>query len=701
MGIPARWKWRASLALLGLAVILIASSAITRAWEFWDVGSNSWTDRWKGDGEQFLRGAAIADRDLFGDSFTTVKYLKQGWTPSESMWFYNVTQGSALLPYDAFMSLESAGTTELFRSNANINRFRYLPQKATLSNPDALPIGFVKTTYKGKDYLGFTCAACHTGQINYKGTGIRIDGAPAAADNDLFIGDLAKSLRTTLTEDGARKRFVAKMQERRRGRSEQEILDELKVFAQRVTVYDVEDRSSTDYGYFRLDAFGRIYNRVLEHVLNDKQLMSVMQELVEDGKWTKADMDAVLDKQRLSNVLDDDQRDQIIERATQVLPIRPLLHLRNRLFNPPNAPVSYPFLWDIPQHDYVQWNGIVANAGLGGVGRDTGEAIGVFSILDWSEKRGFSASALISGQRLTDRYISFKSSINVRNLRKIEQQLVSLQSPQWPEDILPPIDKARKARGAVVFENYCVSCHASIVRDDPERRVVAHMSRLADIGTDRKMAENSANYTGLSGILRNQYVGTAVGDVLISERAPVAALLTKATFSVVATTDPSRNFMIRGFQWLYNLGDAFFRNRIKPSIKEGDYDPDTTADPFASLRAYKARSLNGIWATAPYLHNGSVPTLYDLLLPKKLPGDPDAGEYRPDKFEVGSREFDPEKVGMRSAGYEGFHFNVIHVGNSNAGHDYGTRRRSLGNDRFEEALTREQRLDLLEYLKSL
>jgi mono/diheme cytochrome c family protein len=701
MGIPARWKWRASLALPGLAVILIASSAITRAWEFWDVGSNSWTDRWKGDGERFLRGAAIADRDLFGDSFTTVKYLKQGWTPSESMWFYNVTQGSALLPYDAFMSLESAGTTELFRTNANINRFRYLPQKATLSNPDALPIGFVKTTYKGKDYLGFTCAACHTGQINYKGTGIRIDGAPAAADNDQFIGELAKSLRTTLTEDGPRKRFVAKMQERRRGRSEQEILDELKVFAQRVTVYDVEDRSSTDYGYSRLDAFGRIYNRVLEHVLNDKQLMSVMQELVEDGKWTKADMDAVLDKQRLSHVLDDDQRDQIIERATQVLPIRALLYLRNRLFNPPNAPVSYPFLWDIPQHDYVQWNGIVANAGLGGVGRDTGEAIGVFSILDWSEKRGFSPFALISGQRLTDRYISFKSSINVRNLRKIEQQLVSLQSPQWPEDILPPIDKARKARGAVVFENYCVSCHAPIVRDDPERRVVAHMSRLADIGTDPKMAENSANYTGLSGILRNQYVGTAVGDLLISDRAPVAALLTKATFSVVATTDPSRNFVIRGFQWLYNLGDAFFRNRIKPSIKEGDYDPDTTADPFASLRAYKARSLNGIWATAPYLHNGSVPTLYDLLLPKKLPGDPDAGEYRPDKFEVGSREFDPEKVGMRSAGYEGFHFNVIHVGNSNAGHDYGTRRRSLGNDRFEEALTREQRLDLLEYLKSL
>ena len=33
------------------------------------------------------------------------------------------------------------------------------------------------------------------------------------------------------------------------------------------------------------------------------------------------------------------------------------------------------------------------------------------------------------------------------------------------------------------------------------------------------------------------------------------------------------------------------------------------------LLAYKARPLTGIWATAPYLHDGSVPTLYDLLLP--------------------------------------------------------------------------------------
>jgi hypothetical protein len=172
-------------------------------------------------------------------------------------------------------------------------------------------------------------------------------------------------------------------------------------------------------------------------------------------------------------------------------------------------------------------------------------------------------------------------------------------------------------------------------------------------------------------------------------------------------------------------------------MKQGDYDPDTTDNPVASLSAYKARPLNGIWATGPYLHNGSVPTLYDLLLPKKAPGDPEGGEYRPDEFEVGSREFDPEKVGLKSSGYGGFLFNTKGIrddtggytkGNSNAGHEYGARRVADESDERVDQKTRElcadpkikdadldpsvkekclypiskqDRLDLLEYLKTL
>jgi len=336
----------------------------------------------------------------------------------------------------------------------------------------------------------------------------------------------------------------------------------------------------------------------------------------------------------------------------------------------------------------VQWDGLAANAGLGPIGRNAGEVIGVFGTLDWAEEPGTSLSSFISGQGIRATHISFASSLKVHNLRLIEDRLKTLESPQWPEDILPPIDQARRVRGERLFATYCEACHTRIKRDDPKRRIIAHVSRLTDIGTDPKMARNAATYAGLSGILRNQYVTAGPGDILINEEAPVAALLTKATLNVVATPE-EKNFVQRGYDWVYDLVAAFLSNDIKPSLKRGNYDPDTTADPYASLLSYKARSLNGIWATAPYLHNGSVPTLYDLLLPKRGPKDPANGEYRPDQFQVGSREFDPERVGLKSSGYSGFTFDTRKLGNSNAGHNYGTE------------LDREKRLDLLEYLKSL
>src|SRR5690625_7747154 len=86
--------------------------------------------------------------------------------------------------------------------------YRYLPQKPTFFNPDGLPVGFVKESYRGKDYIGFTCAACHTGQVNYQGQAIRIDGAPAMADMVGFLVGLEKSLFATLDHEQKRERFV-------------------------------------------------------------------------------------------------------------------------------------------------------------------------------------------------------------------------------------------------------------------------------------------------------------------------------------------------------------------------------------------------------------------------------------------------------------------------------------------------------------
>jgi hypothetical protein len=97
------------------------------------------------------------------------------------------------------------------------------------------------------------------------------------------------------------------------------------------------------------------------------------------------------------------------------------------------------------------------------------------------------------------------------------------------------------------------------------------------------------------------------------------------------------------------------------------------------LEVYKAGPLGGIWATAPYLHNGSVPNLYQLLLP---------GNERLKKFKVGSREFDPVNIGFDYAAGS-FELDTTTKGNSNAGHEYGT------------AMTDEERWQLVEYLKTL
>ncbi len=55
--------------------------------------------------------------------------------------------------------------------------------------------------------------------------------------------------------------------------------------------------------------------------------------------------------------------------------------------------------------------------------------------------------------------------------------------------------------------------------------------------------------------------------------------------------------------------------------------------------AYKVRPLDGIWATLPYLHNGSVPTVCDLLSPVA---------ERPKTFYTGGRESDPVKLGLKT-----------------------------------------------------
>jgi mono/diheme cytochrome c family protein len=92
---------------------------------------------------------------------------------------------------------------------------------------------------------------------------------------------------------------------------------------------------------------------------------------------------------------------------------------------------------------------------------------------------------------------------------------------------------------------------------------------------------------------------------------------------------------------------------------------------FHKTGGYTSQPLDGIWARSPYLHNGSVPTLRDLLEP---------AVKRPAKWYRGSDILDTAKVGYQSDGYgydpkDLFLYDTSVPGNSNSGHEgkiYGT-----------------------------
>jgi len=118
-----------------------------------------------------------------------------------------------------------------------------------------------------------------------------------------------------------------------------------------------------------------------------------------------------------------------------------------------------------------------------------------------------------------------------------------------------------------------------------------------------------------------------------------------------------------------------------------DRPPMVERDPYG----YLSPPLDGIWLRAPYLHNGSVPTLRDLLSPPN---------ERPPTFHRGYDVYDPIKVGFKEpapkqVGPSGewrqryFLFDTRERGNGNQGHAYGTQ------------LPNEDKDKLIEYLKTL
>lgn len=554
-----------------------------------------------------------------------VNYLDQ-WSAAERQTYYFTPQGTQVkgLRYDWFTALELPFSQQRFASPEYLARFGFLvdpAQKASSANPGNLPVGFARHQNPGstEQFLDITCAACHTGELRFKGQAIRIDGGSAqhvlpssvpTLRGGSFGQALVASLASTYYNPWKFERFARQVLGKDYDARHEELRKAFKVSLDtflRVAWNDTHrGLYPTEEGPGRTDAFGRIANASFGDAISPQN------------------------------------------------------------YRVANAPVDYPQLWDIWTFDWVQWNGSAQQP----MARNVGEALGVGATLNFFDAQG---KPLQGDAR-------YPSSVRVRDLNKIEETLQLLKPPVWPEALLGPIDKPLAAKGRALFTENCAGCHVPKVVQGPDRPVQQlHMLPVQVIGTDPGTANNIADH---------RFDLTS----LQWDPAELAKLDVQLHPTPTEPLDLSQLTVAKGLAYV----TAFVENR---AYRDAGVTPAErpALDGFGlpigvrELRAYKARPLAGVWATPPFLHNGSVPTIYQLLSPQ---------DERTTTFYKGNFEYDPRHLGYRTEAFtNGFLFDTRITGNHNSGHEFRAGER--GNGVIGRLLQPQERWALLEYLKVL
>lgn len=664
-------------------------------------------------------------------------WLEQNWALEDRHWFHHVSQGTATfpVPYSWFMALEQprlyfVARPGLLSDGAHLERFGFIPSPKTIhtdettlrrfgyanvyetapppvparqwdypvkwetpvENVDGLPVGFARMTgvrdpatgRQEEDKIGLTCAACHTGQIHYKGVDVRFDGGPAMADLKKLESTTGLSIMYTLYVPGRFTRFANRVLGASASDADRKALRQKlstigwflldwqinygKIIKDKKT-WDGKPQQDTEEGFGRLDALNRIGNQVFAQDLT------------------------------LSGVEGFEKN----------------LHAQD-------APVSFPPIWTVPWLKYAQYDASIEQPLI----RNAGEAMGVTALLNLSD-------AYPDGTMM-------RSSIEINNLHWIEemlrgsppkpkQKLSGLLSPKWPSQIFGDgawaIDTKRVERGRQLYADICVECHLGPVNDpafDSDERYKAKSvwasDRWKNIGGEDVLDPVQKSVQGMGTDSAQAYV------------------LEKRTIQVPGFLDIDPKKVLGGKPWEcdnlpattatempYSVGLMAIVDKVSRKAMDDAKVPSAAQtrwwgerkncpnpgpqppDPIKEPRPwYRARPLNGVWSTAPYLHNGSVPSLYWMLSPAR---------DRPKSFCMGNREYDPKQVGFAVTDGEWWcktgqtrfktttFFGTEINGNSNAGHSFEGTPGPNNPGVIGRLLKEDERYDLIEYLKTL
>lgn len=577
--------------------------------------------------------------NLTQENIAELHYLNEGWTAEERHTFYYAPQGTELLgiEYDWFVNLELPMSTKLLATAENMRGWGFIVdpgQRGDSLNPGNLPVGLGRhiDPKTGREHLDIGCATCHTGELHYKGVALRVDGGQAMqsiadARRGEFITTLGAAVVETIVNPAKWDRFATRVAGDDDAKREQ-LREDFKAFFG--TLWDfMRGPGAPKYypveeGRGRTDAVGRIANVVFGYNLD------------------------VPDNYRVAD-----------------------------------APASYPFIWDIWRFDWVQYTGFTNQA----MARNVGEALGVLAPISLVDKDGNLLKGDEFGQTLVD----------VDGMHCVEGLLRKLEPPRWPERVLGEIDIDKAVKGKDLFMDQCAFCHGP------------HISKPYEWPVADKPGAT------IPGQIAVNWEWDMAGDITdidgkpfrVDWRDTVWALPWISTETIGTDPKLADNFMDNRYDGSklvpgsepVNAGNGLhlLLNELVPLLYQRwditgeavpDYDGLNVPFRIENIRAYKSRPLHGVWATPPFLHNGSVPSVYDLLSPLRA---------RPATFYVGNREYDPKKLGYRTEYSPGSFLHDTSIkGNQNIGHLF-TDVQMPG--RIGELLTEEQRYAIIEYLK--
>jgi hypothetical protein len=304
-------------------------------------------------------------------------------------------------------------------------------------------------------------------------------------------------------------------------------------------------------------------------------------------------------------------------------------------------------------------------------------------------------------------FFNYSNSINFDGLEKLEERLRQMGPPKWPWP--EKIDQTLRDAGEKIFKTQCDECHGK--KDGEFRSVFAKSwaTPIKNVGTDtrqfgelgrkvktgalkgaaipliaRKLeAEDYAvhmMFTAVAGTIGQHLLFGNHGNELAADSRGAARSSSQP--GLAANSESQLPSALQDLAKTFNPAD-----NLKPAGQPDSLtiESGTLLARKVTKGAYESRVLEGIWAAAPYLHNGSVPTLAELLKP---------AAQRVSQFALGPK-YDIDNIGL-AATQDGSvpprsvtGCNDLNSGNSNCGHEFGTK------------LSDGDKKALLEYLKTL